>query len=135
MIHRLEAFLTPAAARTRAKARHRSEARDDAHGVETVALAAEVADMGDSIEGRVFAATGTFETLTQMEIRMSVEVRGGIFKPAVTNKTQVLVAGEKAGSKLDTAKARGLRILNEAQFRALCERIPITDEMKRRYLD
>lgn len=133
MVRRLESLKTPAA---RAKAAavppsHEPEPVDE--GAEMTPAAEEVADLR-SIEGLVFAATGSFDTLTQMEIQMSVEVRGGIFKPSVTKKTQILVAGAKASSKLEKARAEGVRILTEPQFRALCRNLTITDEMKRRYL-
>lgn len=93
-----------------------------------------VMDMGDSVEGQVFASSGTFERFTQTEIEMSVEIRGGVYAASVTKKTNVLVAGTKAGAKLDKAKALGVRLMTEAQFLALLERIPITEKMKRRYL-
>lgn len=65
---------------------------------------------------------------------MSVEVRGGLYAASVTRRTRYLVAGTKAGAKLAKAEALGVRVLTEAQFAALPDRIPITDEMKPRYL-
>ncbi len=94
----------------------------------------EVEDMGDSIAGQVFASSGTFENLTKTGIQMSVEIRGAVYASSVTKKTTVLVAGEKAGAKLERAKTLGVRVMTEPQFHALLERIPITEEMKRRYL-
>ena len=85
-------------------------------------------------EGKLFAATGQWEDISQAEVQMSVEVRGGVFKSGVTKKTDVLVAGEKGGAKLAKAQELGVRVIDIREFRAMCAAVPITDEMKRRYL-
>ncbi len=137
IVARLEALQTPAARRRRAEAAAAPAAPAAKAAPDpalTAAAAEEVTDMGDDITGQVFAATGSFENLTQVGIQISVEVRGGVYASSITKKTTVLVAGAKAGAKLEKARALGVRILTEAQFHALIKRIPITEEMERRYL-
>ena len=128
----LEGRLTPAARRQRTAAVP-APPQEDAPGT-PARTKEEVTDMADTIEGKVFSSSGAFENLTQVGIQMSVEIRGGIYGASVTKKTEFLVAGATAGAKLEKARAQGVRILTEADFHALLERIPITEDMKRRFL-
>lgn len=128
------ALQTPAAQRKRAQVTAPPAPEPAPDPVVAAAAAEEVEDMGHDIAGQVFAATGSFESLTQTEIQMNVEIRGGVYASAVTKKTSALIAGAKAGAKLEKAKAQGVRILTEAQFHVLLEQIPIMEGMKRRYL-
>ncbi|MCM2257820.1 MAG: ankyrin repeat domain-containing protein [Vicinamibacteria bacterium] len=134
IVARLEALQTPAAQRKRAQLAASPAPVPAPDPAGAAAAAEEVKDMGNDIAGQVFAATGSFENLTQTGIQMSVEIRGGFYASSVTKKTTVLIAGAKAGAKLEKAKAQGVRILTEAQFHALLEQVPITEEMRRRYL-
>ncbi|MCB1184783.1 NAD-dependent DNA ligase LigA [bacterium] len=77
----------------------------------------EVAVVGDNdFAGRVYVLTGTLHEMTRSEAKREIEARGGKVTGSVSRKTDVLVAGEKAGSKLDKATELGIEILDEAAF-------------------
>ncbi len=77
------------------------------------------AQSDEAFAGKQFVLTGRLETLTRDEARALIEARGGRVTSTVSKKTDYVVAGEEAGSKLDKAQALGLRILSEADLRAL----------------
>lgn len=85
-------------------------------------------------EGRSFAATGQFEGSTQFEVKIGVEVRGGVFRDSVAKGLDFLVAGEKGGAKLAKAQKLGVQVLTIGAFRKMCDAVPITDAMTRKYL-
>jgi DNA ligase (NAD+) len=66
--------------------------------------------------------TGTLGTLSREQAKAEIEKRGGKVTETVSKKTDWVVAGEDAGSKLQKAKALGLHILDEQQFRQLLEK-------------
>jgi DNA ligase (NAD+) len=72
-------------------------------------------------EGKVFVITGTLPTMTRDEAKAFVEARGGKVTGSVSGKTDFVVVGESAGSKLDKARQLGVRTLEEAELRALAE--------------
>lgn len=69
-------------------------------------------------QGRQFVLTGELQTLTRDEAKAQIEARGGRVTSAVSKKTDFVVAGERAGSKLDKAQALGRPVLDESRFRA-----------------
>ncbi|MDP2825483.1 MAG: NAD-dependent DNA ligase LigA [Sulfuritalea sp.] len=71
------------------------------------------------IAGKVFVLTGTLPTLTRDEAKDMIETLGGKVAGSVSKKTDFVVAGFDAGSKLDKAQALGVTILDETQFREL----------------
>ncbi len=64
--------------------------------------------------GRIFVLTGTLAGLTRDEAAARIVARGGKVTGSVSKKTDVVVAGEKAGSKLDKAQALGVEVWDEA---------------------
>ncbi|HEX8501643.1 MAG TPA: NAD-dependent DNA ligase LigA [Pyrinomonadaceae bacterium] len=89
-------------------------------GVRTeLAAGAGAAAAGEAFAGRQFVLTGRLETLTRDEARAAIEARGGRVTSTVSKKTDYVVAGEEAGSKLDKAQALGLNVLDEAALRAM----------------
>jgi DNA ligase (NAD+) len=76
------------------------------------------ADAG-AFAGKQFVLTGRLETLTRDEARALIEARGGRVTSTVSKKTDYVVAGEEAGSKLEKAQALGLKVIDEAALRAL----------------
>ena len=68
------------------------------------------------LEGKIFVLTGSLETLTRSKATGLIEERGGRTSSSVSSKTNYLVAGEKAGSKLQTAKELDVKILSEEEF-------------------
>lgn len=71
------------------------------------------------ISGKTFVLTGALPTLTRDAARDMIEALGGKVAGSVSKKTDYVVAGADAGSKLEKAQALGLAILDETQFREL----------------
>lgn len=66
------------------------------------------------LEGLTFVLTGTLPNLTREEAQERIEAAGGKVSKSVSKKTNYVVAGEEAGSKLDKAKELGIKIIDEA---------------------
>ena len=66
--------------------------------------------------GKTFVVTGTLEKMGRIEIEDLIASMGGRASGSVSKKTDYVVAGEKAGSKLEKAKELGVRILSESEF-------------------
>jgi DNA ligase (NAD+) len=71
------------------------------------------------LAGRTVVLTGTLPTLTRDEAGELVIAAGGKVSGAVSKKTDYVVAGDEAGSKLDRARALGVAVLDEEAFRRL----------------
>jgi DNA ligase (NAD+) len=71
--------------------------------------------------GKTFVLTGTLPTLTREAAKAKIETFGGKVTGSVSKKTDFVLAGEEAGSKLDKAQQLGIRILNEAEFLKMCD--------------
>ncbi len=69
--------------------------------------------------GKTLVITGTLPTLSRDAAKDRIEAAGGKVSGSVSKKTNWLVAGEEAGSKLDKAQALGVAILDEAGLQAL----------------
>ena len=69
--------------------------------------------------GKTFVLTGTLPTLTREEATAKIEAAGGKVSGSVSKKTDFVLAGADAGSKLAKAQELGVRILGEAEFLAL----------------
>lgn len=69
--------------------------------------------------GKTFVLTGTLENLTREEAKAFIEERGGKVTGSVSAKTDYVVAGEKAGSKLQKARELEVTVLDEKQFMEL----------------
>ena len=78
-----------------------------------------VAMVNSPIAGKTFVLTGTLPTLTRDAAKDMIEALGGKVAGSVSKKTDYVVAGAEAGSKLDKAQALGVSILDETQFREL----------------
>ncbi len=71
--------------------------------------------------GKTFVITGTLPTLKRDEAKALIEQAGGKVNNSVSSKTDYLVVGEDAGSKLEKAQALGITQLNEAQLLELLQ--------------
>lgn len=69
---------------------------------------------GGPLEGKTLVLTGTLPTLTREEAKAKIEAAGGKVTGSVSKKTDYVVAGEEAGTKLDKAKALGVPVIDEA---------------------
>jgi len=79
-------------------------------------------EAGESpLSGKTFVITGTLPSFTRDEATAWIEARGGKVTSAVSKKTDYLLAGEEAGSKLTKAEKLGVEVLDEAGLRALAE--------------
>ncbi|MFQ3168466.1 MAG: DNA ligase (NAD+) [Limisphaerales bacterium] len=70
--------------------------------------------------GKTFVITGTLPSLSRDEAKAKIEANGGKTTGSVSKKTDYLLAGEKAGTKLAKAKTQEIPILDEAKFLELC---------------
>jgi DNA ligase (NAD+) len=75
--------------------------------------------VSEAFSGKQFVLTGRLETLTRDEARALIEARGGRITSTVSKKTDYVVAGEEAGSKLEKAQALGLSVIDEARLREM----------------
>ena len=71
------------------------------------------------LAGKTFVLTGTLPNLKRDEAKAMIEAAGGKVSGSVSKKTDYVVAGEEAGSKLEKAQELGLRVLDEASLRDL----------------
>ncbi len=69
-----------------------------------------------AISGKTFVFTGTLLQMTRNQAREQVESLGGVWSESVTKKTDYVIAGEAAGSKLQKARGAGIAILDEEGF-------------------
>jgi len=66
--------------------------------------------------GRIIVVTGKLVHYTRNTINTKIETLGAIAGSSISKNTDYLICGEKAGSKLDKAKALGITVLTEQQF-------------------
>src|SRR5206468_11549880 len=71
------------------------------------------------LDGRTLVVTGTLEGFSRPEAEEAIRAAGGKPAGSVSKKTDYLVAGESAGSKLTRAQELGVPVLDEAAFRRL----------------
>ena len=76
-------------------------------------------NQNQAIAGKTFVLTGTLPTLKRDEAQAMIEAAGGKVSGSVSKKTDYVVAGEAAGSKLEKAQALGVAVLDEAALLAL----------------
>ncbi len=77
------------------------------------------------LSGKSFVLTGTFPTLKREEAKERIEAAGGKVVGSVSSKTQFVVAGEEAGSKLDKAKALGIPVIDEEELLKMLGTTPV----------
>ena len=71
------------------------------------------------LAGKTFVLTGTLPSMTREEASQEIQSRGGHVSGSVSKKTDYVLAGSDAGSKLDKAKELGVRTIDEAEFKKL----------------
>ena len=77
------------------------------------------AGVSAALAGKTFVLTGTLKGFTREEAGRMILDRGGRVASSVSKKTNALIAGEAAGSKLEEAGRLGVSVLNETEFKKL----------------
>ena len=90
-------------------------------GVKTEAASRSSAKVDERFAGKQFVLTGTLSSFTRDEAKALIEARGGRVNSSVSKKTDYVVAGEAAGSKLDKAQSLGVTVVDEDAFRGMLE--------------
>ncbi len=88
-------------------------------GVKMEADTASQEVLSDQFDGKTFVVTGKLNKYTRDEIHELIQKHGGKASSSISSKTDYLIAGEKAGSKLKKAESLGVSILNEDDFEKL----------------
>ena len=84
-----------------------------------VEMAPSRAQRGDLFAGKTLVLTGTLSSYTREEAEKLILALGGRPASSVSSKTSYVIAGEAAGSKLDKARALGIPVLTEAEFKEM----------------
>ncbi|MCV0403808.1 MAG: NAD-dependent DNA ligase LigA [Chloroflexi bacterium] len=102
--------------------------RDTLHRLIDAGVSAEAPDPGASatppdgpLVGKTLVVTGTLPGFSRSEAEEAIRAAGGHAASSVSAKTDYLVAGDKAGSKLAMAEKLGVPILDEDEFRSILE--------------
>lgn len=88
-----------------------------------VNMKSENVQKGNTFEGKTFVLTGTLPTLKRAEAAKIIESLGGKASSSVSKKTDYVLAGEDAGSKLRKAVELGITIITEEEFLKMTENI------------
>ncbi len=73
----------------------------------------------DLLSDKTFVLTGKLPTLSRDEATKLIEAHGGKVSSSVSKKTDFVLAGEDAGSKLKKAQDLNIKIINEEEFRKM----------------
>ena len=87
-----------------------------AAGVRFDRVEARVTDGNHPLAGKRFVLTGTLASLPRSQAKKQLEAVGAVVGSSMSGKTDYLVAGEKAGSKLTKAEKLGVRVLSEEEL-------------------
>jgi len=89
----------------------------------------EPADSGPKLlAGKTLVLTGTLPTLKRDDAKAMIEAAGGKVAGSVSKKTDYVVAGEEAGSKLEKALELGVPVIDEAELLKLLEKRESSNE-------
>lgn len=88
------------------------------YGLDMTCTAEEV---GDALGGRTFVITGTLPGMKRSEAKKLIEANGGKVTGSVSKKTDYLLAGDEAGSKLDKANSLGIPVIDEPELLRMIE--------------
>jgi DNA ligase (NAD+) len=92
-----------------------------AAGVQTESKRTASVTLDERFAGKQFVLTGTLAGFTRDEAKALIEARGGRVNSSVSKKTDYVVAGEEAGSKLDKAQSLGVAVIDEDAFKEMLE--------------
>lgn len=94
-------------------------ARLQTAGVKTEIDQSAQASLDENFVGKTFVLTGKLEMFTRDEAAKMIEDRGGRVSSSVSKKTDYVLAGSDAGSKLTKAQELGVKVMDEAEFQAM----------------
>ena len=75
--------------------------------------------VSEVFKNMTFVLTGTLPTMTRNEASAIIESFGGKTSSSVSKKTDFVLAGEEAGSKLDKANKLGVAVITEEEFKEM----------------
>ena len=81
-----------------------------------VKMTSDNASKKNILQGKIFVLTGTLPTLSRKEAAYLIEENGGKVTGSVSKKTNYVLAGDDAGSKLTKAGSLGVRVISEEDF-------------------
>jgi len=90
-----------------------------AAGVSMTSRLPEVSTEPGPLAGQTFVLTGTLSSMSREQATAALQRLGARVSGSVSRNTTAVVVGAEAGSKLEKAKALGIKTLDETQFRAL----------------
>lgn len=97
-------------------------ARLKAAGLKFTHEAVEIVVEGDTLAGKTFVISGTFQNFERDDLKIKIEANGGKVLSGVSGKLNYLVAGSEAGpSKLEKAQKLGVQIISEEEFITMLE--------------
>jgi len=80
------------------------------------------------LSGLRFAVTGRLENFSRSDIQDRIKQLGGTVGSSISNRTNYLLAGDDAGSKLSDAAKLGIVVLSEEDFLSMIEQRPFYDD-------
>jgi DNA ligase (NAD+) len=97
-------------------------ARLKSAGLKFTHEAIEIVVEGDTLAGKTFVISGTFQNFERDDLKIKIEANGGKVLSGVSGKLNYLVAGSEAGpSKLEKAQKLGVQIISEEEFISMLE--------------
>ena len=70
----------------------------------------------DKLTGKTIVVTGELENFTRQQVEQEIKQAGGNASSSVSKKTDFVLAGKNAGSKLDKALKLGVKVISEQEF-------------------
>jgi len=95
--------------------------RLEAAGVSTKTTRQAALPADERFAGKQFVLTGTLISFARDEARAMIEARGGRVNSSVSKKTDYVIAGSDAGSKLEKANVLGIQVLDEQSFKEMLD--------------
>ncbi len=102
---------------------------------ESEAARAGATSVAGAFAGKTVVLTGTLSSLTREEATAMIEAAGGKTSSSVSKKTDFVLTGEEAGSKLTKAQELGVKVITEEEFKALLEETSTKQSSSKRDYD
>ena len=87
-----------------------------------ITLQKERIEENEFLSGKNVVLTGTLENFSRLEATKILENKGAIVLSSVGKSTNLIIAGENAGSKLEKANKLGIKVINEQEFLKIIEK-------------